>query len=51
MTDISRVTYVKMPGDKPLGLELKQFESGTKNRDIEIMNEIMGNHETFLGVM
>lgn len=31
MTDYTRATYVKMPGDKPLGLELKQFEAESAN--------------------
>ena len=26
MTDMSRATYVKAPADKPMGLDLKQFE-------------------------
>lgn len=57
MTDISRSTYVKMPADKPLGLEFKQFEqeinlaSGTQKRDLDIINESMEQHGTFLGVM
>ena len=32
MADVTRATtYVKMPADKPLGLELKQFEAESAN--------------------
>lgn len=43
MTDMSRATYVKVPEDKPLGLELNQFEqqSSTHKRDIQVINEVM----------
>jgi hypothetical protein len=57
MTDMSRATYVKVPSDKPLGLELKQFETESANlaqsqkKDLEIINEIMEQHETLMGVM
>lgn len=26
MTDVTRATYVKVPADRPLGLDMKQFE-------------------------
>jgi hypothetical protein len=26
MTDVSRATYVKVPADRPLGLDMRQFE-------------------------
>ena len=57
MTDLSRATYVKMPGDKPIGLELKQFEAEnaslgqTQKKDLEIINEIMDQHGSLMGVM
>lgn len=57
MTDMSRATYVKVPADKPLGLELKQFEADSSQaltshkRDIEIINETLEQHTTLVGVM
>jgi hypothetical protein len=57
MTDLSRATYVKMPADKPIGLELKQFEAESANlgqsqkKDLEIINEIMDQHGSLMGVM
>ncbi len=48
MTDMSRVTYVKAPADRPLGLDVKQFEqdnqsaaSSTYKRDLEFINDMM----------
>ncbi len=57
MTDLSRATYVKMPRDQPIGLELKQFEAESANlgqsqkKDLEIINEIMDQHGSLMGVM
>lgn len=55
MTDMSRATYVKVPDNKPLGLELKQFEqegsAGSNKKDLEVINEIMEQHNTYVGVM
>lgn len=33
MTDMSRATYVKIPADKPLGLELNQFEQDSNSHN------------------
>lgn len=53
MTDMSRATYVKAPADKPMGLDLKQFEqSSTTNKvDLIMINELMDQHNTIIGVM
>ena len=58
MTDVSRATYIKAPSDKPMGLDLKQFDqsvtpaSSTANKqDIVVINEIMDQHNTIMGVM
>ena len=48
---------MKLPADKPLGLDLNQFQQReippalTGKKDLEIINEIMEKHETLLGVM
>ncbi len=50
MTDMSRATYVKAPADKPMGLDLKQFEqqatqNGNSNKvDLNMINELMEQH-------
>ncbi len=55
MQDLSRATYVRAPNDKPLGLELKAFaeDGGGQNqkKDLEIINEIMEQHSTLVGVV
>ena len=59
MTDMSRATYVKAPADKPMGLDLKQFEqqvtqtnsSNTNKVDLNMINELMDQHNTIIGVM
>jgi hypothetical protein len=57
MTDMSRATYVKAPADKPMGIDLKQFEqqvtqTGNSNKvDLNMINELMDQHQTIVGVM
>ena len=58
MTDMSRATYVKAPADKPMGLDLKQFEqqatqssSNANKVDLNMINELMDQHNTIIGVM
>lgn len=48
MTDMSRATYVKAPADKPMGIDLKQFEqqatqssANTNKVDLNMINELM----------
>lgn len=55
MDDLSsRQTYIKAPHDKPIGLELKSFDMDAgagQKRDIEIINEVMEQHNTLVGVV
>lgn len=55
MQDLSRATYIKSPFDKPLGIELNSFDNdknqAPQKRDLEIINEIMGQHSTLVGVI
>ncbi len=57
MTDLTRATYVKKPENKPLGIPLNQFEAEAANvgqsqkKDLEIINEVMEQHGTLMGVM
>lgn len=61
MTDMSRATYVRLPADKPIGLDMKQFEqvdpmaavmgNSQNKRDLEIINELMEQHNTLVGVL
>jgi hypothetical protein len=46
MADLSRATYIRSPDDKPLGLELKNFDkpehgAQPQKRELELINEIM----------
>jgi len=56
---MSRATYVKAPADKPMGIDLNQFEqdnnaiTGSTNvgQEIKVINEIMEQHGTLIGVL
>ncbi len=52
--DPNRATYVQAPKDQPLGLNLDNFinEAEIKEKkDLEIINEIMEQHTTLVGVV
>jgi hypothetical protein len=59
MTDVSRATYIRAPADRPLGIDMKQFEQQSQEpeinaqnkRDLDIINEIMDSHGTLVGVL
>eukprot|EP00347_Sterkiella_histriomuscorum_P009360 403341515 len=55
MQDLSRATYVKSPYDKPIGIDMNSFDvdksQAPQKRDLEIINECMGNHATLVSVM
>lgn len=60
MTDVSRATYVKVPADRPIGLDMNQFIENENNnagagqnrgKDLEVINEIMEQHSILVGVL
>ena len=60
MTDVSRATYVKVPADRPIGLDMNQFVENENNnagagqnrgKDLEVINEIMEQHSILVGVL
>ena len=52
MEDLNRATYIKAPSDKPLGLDLNNFaQQAPQKKDLEIINEVMEQHTTLVGVV
>ncbi len=53
MSDPNRATYVQTPSDKPLGLDLNNFnqQPTSQKKDLEVINEIMEQHTILLGVI